>query len=335
MNSLQTIQQAVNRLRLAVRDYQRLAFQAEEAHVDLDLCELVEQIIHNTTLKGIEVNRRFGDQPLRIHAAQRGITYVFEELLINAWKQAQSESGIYAGVLTIGMRVLIELRREHDRAVCMFCDSGPGIPASVIPTLFQKPTVGRKGGTGLGLYIIGQILKENKASIDIITSDKPGGFDGACFKITFPLCTSQESAQSDPGERPAPSVLVVEDNPVARRHLFKILTENGFSCESASNENEAVSRVSKTLRTIIADINLSEAGGRLNGGILLAEDLAGMGRRIPIILISADPWYYLPPKNSLEFGEMQKRLSIVSVIDRNSNTFYEELVRTLMHSTRV
>jgi len=335
VNSLQTIQQAVNRLRLAVRDYQRLAFQAEEAHVDLDLCELVDQIIHNTTLKGIEVNRRFGDQPLRIHAAQRGITYVFEELLINAWKQAQSESGIYGGVLTIGMRVLIELRREHDRAVCMFCDSGPGIPASVIPTLFQKPTVGRKGGTGLGLYIIGQILKENKASIDIITSDKPEGFDGACFKITFPLCTSQESAQSDTGERPAPSVLVVEDNPVARRHLFKILTENGFSCESASNENEAESRVSKTLRTIIADINLSEAGGRLNGGILLAEDLAGMGRRIPIILISNDPWYYLPPKNSLEFGEMQKRLSIVSVIDRNSNTFYEELVRTLIHSTRV
>jgi len=333
VNSLTTIQQAVNRLRLAVRDYQRLAFQAE-APVDLDLCELVEQIVQNTTLKGIEVHKRFVDQPLWIHAAHGGITYMFEELLINTWKQGQSDAGNYAGVQTSGMRVLIELRREHDWAVCTFSDSGPGLPASVIPTLFQKPTIGRKGGTGLGLYIIGQILKGNKASIDIITGEKPEGFNGACFKVTFPLCTKPESAQSDTQERPAPSVLVVEDNPVLRRHLFKVLTENGFSCESASNENEAVSRVSDTLRIIIADINLSEAGGRLNGGILLAEDLARMDRKIPIILISADPWYYLPPKTSREFGEMQKRLSIVSVIDRNSNTFYEELVRTLMQSTR-
>jgi hypothetical protein len=79
---------------------------------------------------------------------------------------------------------------------------------------------------------------------------------------------------------------------------------------------DADGRVSKTLRTIIADINLAE-----------------MERRIPIILISNDPWYYLPPKNSLEFGEMQKRLSIVSVIDRNNKMSYEELLKSLVQST--
>ena len=95
---------------------------------------------------------------------------MFEELLINAWKQSQSDMGIYAGPQTMGMRVLIDLRRERDQTVCIFGESGPGLPASVIPTLFQKPTTsGRKGGTGLGLYIIGQILKENRGNIEILT----------------------------------------------------------------------------------------------------------------------------------------------------------------------
>lgn len=332
-NSLKTIQQAVNRLRLAVRDYQRLAFQVEE-QVDLDLCELVEHIVHNTTLKGIKVKTASDDRPLWIHAARGGLTYVFEELLINAWKQGQSGRGLYADVETTGIQVSIELRRERDSAVCVFSDSGDGIPATLVPNLLKKPTVGRKGGTGLGLYIIGQILKENQANIEILTSQKPQGFDGASFKITLPLSISQVAARSA-GDRGTPSVLVVEDNPVLRINLCKVLTENGFVCESANNENEAVSRLPNTLRTIVADIDLSEAGGRRNGGILLAEELARLERKIPIVLISADPWAYLPTKDSPRFREMQDTLRVVSVIDRNSETFYKELVETLMQSTRV
>ena len=333
-NSLKVIDQAVNRLRLAVRDYQRLAFVVEEP-VDFDLCDLVEQTIRNTTsgLKGITVSSRYVDQPLWIRAARGGITYVFDELLINAWRQTQSDDGLEAGGEPPEMRVSIELRREQDRAVCIVSDNGSGVPAALTPTLFVKPNSGRKGGTGLGLYICAQILKGNKAEIELLTVGKPPGFDGACFKLTLPLRSSQHSDQYTTGVKPAPNVLVVEDNPVRRRHLEKVLTQNGFTCELVRNENDAVNRLSNSLRTIVADINLNEAGGSRTGGILLARKLAEMNRKIPIILISADPWNYLPPMNSPVFRAMQKDLCIFSVIDRNSDAFYNELVKTLQKTT--
>ncbi|MEI7867220.1 MAG: TIR domain-containing protein [Candidatus Methylumidiphilus sp.] len=124
-----------------------------------------------------------------------------------------------------------------------------------------------------------------------------------------------------------PNILVVEDNPIFRKHLSKVLTENKFICELVKNENEAVDRLSSTLLTIVADINLSESGGSLTGGILLAEKLED--RKIPIILISHDPWYYLPDKNSQMFKKMQEKLNIALVLDRNSDKFYEELIKTL------
>ncbi|KFB74005.1 MAG: Sensor protein TorS [Candidatus Accumulibacter phosphatis] len=335
-NSLKVIQQAVNRLRLAVKDYQRLAFMDEEL-VDFDLCVLVEKTIRNTAsgLKGIKVSSHYLAQPLWIRAARGGIAYVFEELIINAWKETQSDDEPEAGEQKLEVHVLIELQREQDSAVCIVSDDGPGVPAALTTTIFLEPKPGRKGGTGLGLYISGQILKANRAEIELLSEGKPPGFAGACFKIILPLCASQDGAQSATGVRPTPSVLVVEDNPTRRRHLAKVLKEHGFTCELVPNENQAVNRLSATLRAIVADINLSEAGGDRTGGILLAEKLEQLHWKIPIILISADPWFYLPPIDSRKFSEMQDRLGIVSVLDRNSSTFYDELVTSLEKAMNV
>jgi signal transduction histidine kinase len=322
-NSLKVIRQSVSRLRLAVRDYQRLAFDVEEP-VKFDLCDLVEQTIRNTTngLKGIKVSPLYREQPLWVYAARGGITYVFEELLINAWKGVPSDDKLKNSEMRSEMQVRIELSRQQDSAVCIVSDNGTGIPGEVIYYLFKKPTSGRKGGTGLGLYIVKQILDQNHAKIELLFTNKPSGFNGACFKITIPL-----SPNSIIGVRRPPEILIVEDTPNLRINLSKKLTDSGFICELVQNENEAMDKLSSTLRIIVADINLSEAGGSLTGGIRLAEKLEG--RKIPIILISHDPWYYLPDKDSQEFKNLQEDLNIVSVLDRNSDTFYDELIKTL------
>lgn len=331
-NSVTTIQQAVERLRLAVRDYQRLAFQVEE-QVDLDICDLVSEVVRHTILKNVVVQEVYAHRPLWIHAARGGLTYAIEEFLINSWKQVQADVYGDGEDGPSEMRVLIEIRREYDRVVLTACDDGSGIPTHILPDLFTRPTIGRKGGTGLGLYIIGQILKENRGDITIVTNNKPQGFGGACFRLSFPLCRSAQSALGPSGHHEF-AVLLVEDNPVLRRHLSKLLNEHGFICELANNEQEAQERVSGKIGTIVADINLSEARGSLKGGLLLAERLAALDRKIPIILISYDPWYFLPPKSSPAFRELQERLSIVAVIDRNSKEFREELVRTLRDTIR-
>jgi hypothetical protein len=92
--------------------------------------------------------------------------------------------------------------------------------------------------------------------------------------------------------------------------------------------------VSSSLRAIIADINLSEAGGNRLGGIDLAKQLAESKWRIPIILISHDPWGYLP-KNSPELGKIREEYCIHSILDRNDPSFYEELIKSLRKATGV
>ena len=200
-NSLQVIQEAVSRLRLTAKDYQRLSAGAEDPE-EFDLCQLIDMTIQNTTgnFKGINVLPRYGDRPIWIRAARGEITYVIEELLINAWKQGESDDIDGDGSARSEMRVCIELRHEQGSVICTVSDNGPGIPPMLIPTLFVKPRSGRRGGTGLGLYICGQILRQNGGIINLLTKGKPAGYDGACFEITLPL--SRRSEPNAPESEP-------------------------------------------------------------------------------------------------------------------------------------
>lgn len=340
-NSLNVIEQAVSRLRIAVRDYQRLACDKEKPE-DFDLCALVEATIQNTAsqLRGIEVlPPQRGDGPLLVHAARGGITYVLEELLINAWK-----AGYPDGADAVGekrekhtVRVWIEIQSRQGHAICFVSDSGPGIPSSVMEDLFHRPTTGRRGGTGLGLYLCAQIVEASGGKIELLTAGQPKVPPGACFRLTLPLSTSQPSAQSTAGPRSASTALVVEDNPTNRRHLVKLLTDNGFTCDQARNEHEAVRRLSATLRVIVADVNLEEAGGTRTGGFALAEELRDMARTTPIVLISYDPrgLLSLPPEDSPRFKQFLDDHGIFAILDRNHKAHYSELLNTLQEATNL
>jgi len=67
-------------------------------------------------------------------------------------------------------------------------DSGPGIPAEILPQLFHSfvTTKPRGKGTGLGLRICRRILEEMGGSIT--AGNRPEG--GACFEILLPATDS-------------------------------------------------------------------------------------------------------------------------------------------------
>lgn len=333
-NSLNVIEQAVSRLRFAVKDYQRLAYEKEKTE-DFDLCELVATTIEKTTtqLRGIKVlPPQQGERPLVVHAARGGITYVLEELLINAWKEGHPDGDPDVPSETRDkhrVRVWIELRREKDQAVCILSDNGLGIrPPARMEDLFKKPMSGKRGGTGLGLYLCAQILEASGGKIELLTEGQPKGFPGACFRMNIPLSAPPHSGLGTVSVKPAPNILVVEDNPTLRRQLVKLLTDNGFTCDLVQNENEAVGRLSATLRVIVADLNLEEAGGNRFGGLHLANKVRDMGRRTPVVLVSHHPGYLTPrDENSLDFKQFLDDNGIFAFLNRNRETFFLELVK--------
>jgi signal transduction histidine kinase len=66
-------------------------------------------------------------------------------------------------------------------------DTGSGIPADVLPTIFE-PFVTTKGetGTGLGLWVTSEILKKNGWRINV-RSSRAAGRSGTVFAITMPM----------------------------------------------------------------------------------------------------------------------------------------------------
>ncbi len=77
---------------------------------------------------------------------------------------------------------------EHgDRSVRVtIADEGPGIPPDVLPNIFE-PFVTTKGetGTGLGLWVISEIIKKNGWTIRVRTRREPGR-SGTVFSIVIP-----------------------------------------------------------------------------------------------------------------------------------------------------
>jgi signal transduction histidine kinase len=64
-------------------------------------------------------------------------------------------------------------------------DTGGGIPAHVLPTLFEPfATHGKKGGTGLGLAMTKAAIDAHRGEIAVST-----GADGTRFTVTLPLAT--------------------------------------------------------------------------------------------------------------------------------------------------
>jgi len=97
---------------------------------------------------------------------------VIENLLRNTAEHAGPESDVAISVWMKQNFFEIEYR-----------DSGPGIPESIRPLVFQKGVTTRENGRGLGLYLSERIVESYGGSIELVV-DGETGHD--MFRITIP-----------------------------------------------------------------------------------------------------------------------------------------------------
>jgi two-component system, OmpR family, sensor kinase len=72
-------------------------------------------------------------------------------------------------------------------------DDGPGIPAQVLPRMFEKFYRGPGGGSGLGLAIASQIVRGHNGEIS--AQNDPGS--GAHFMVTLPALSDDDAPEDD------------------------------------------------------------------------------------------------------------------------------------------
>jgi signal transduction histidine kinase len=176
--------------------------------------------------------------PTWVEADETRMEQVVGNLLGNALKYTPA-----------GGRVSLRLRPEDGSAVLVIADSGMGIPARLLPTVFDLFVQGDRtldraqGGLGLGLTLAKALVTLHGGTIEA-ASDGPGR--GATFTMRLALVASPQRSEETPVvvrvavEAIRRRVLVVEDNEDAREMLRSALTLAGHEVHEAGDGATAV-----------------------------------------------------------------------------------------------
>jgi PAS domain S-box-containing protein len=147
-------------------------------------------------------------------------------------------------------------------------DTGTGMTEEVRQRVFEpffttKPT---GQGMGLGLATIYGIVKQNGGHVWVYS--EPGR--GTTFKIYFPRAhgAPEQLAPIREAQRPAGGserILVVEDEPVVRRVIVRVLRAHGYEVLEAGNGLEALRKLETLggeVELLLTDVVMPQMGGR-------------------------------------------------------------------------
>lgn len=143
-----------------------------------------------------------------------------------------------------GGDIAVQLQRQGMEAVIRVEDNGAGIPADVLPFVFDlfvqsARTLDRaQGGLGIGLSVVRRLVEMHGGSVG---ASSPGAGGGAVFEVRLPLTAATAPVEAVVATaQPAPRrVLLIDDNEDAAESLAWMLRADGhdvrlgFSAEDA------------------------------------------------------------------------------------------------------
>jgi signal transduction histidine kinase/HAMP domain-containing protein len=223
----------------------------ERRHVMLE--ELIDKVLSLTAadlrIESVKVDRDMEPGLPPVWADGNQLQQVLVNLVTNA-KQAMAELPEGQRRLTVTTRAL-----GTDRVRISLEDTGPGIPADVLPKIFD-PFVTTKGsaGTGLGLSISYGIIREHGGHI---TADSRPGH-GATFTIDLPV-GGGGSAPDETGPSvnlDGKRILIVEHDQAVQKILLEHLEPTGCTALTVARADEARQHLRDGIDLVVADFNL-------------------------------------------------------------------------------
>jgi two-component system cell cycle sensor histidine kinase/response regulator CckA len=198
-------------------------------------------------------------------------------------------------------------------------DTGSGIPAHVLPHIFEPflttKEVGK--GSGLGLAQVYGIVKQHDGEIVVESRE----LEGTKFTIYLPAPVTRQAtvfalAAPPRDAQPRPTLLYVEDDVVLSTAIRDVLDSQGFRVLSAASGEDALAHYGDQLASIalvVADLSL-----RGMSGLDLHHALRQRHPTIRTLIVSGYP---TPPDRS-EWqaagivGWMQKPVNLVELVSQ-------------------
>ena len=239
-----------------------------------DLRAIVEAAI-NTSRPSIEQRGHtlllaIANEPVHVVADQVRLIQVITNLVNNAARYTER-----GGTITVGCGI------ERERGYVRVTDTGIGIPADLLPKIFDMFVQERvrsdgSGGLGLGLTLAQQLVEMHRGTIRAASA---GRNTGSTFEIMLPLEGTADvivaRTRSDaikPLDLPKTSTLrtvVIDDNADARELLAELLKSHGHDVMTAADGHEGLAMI----RDHRPDVALVDLGLPGIDGLALAHEL--------------------------------------------------------------
>ena len=172
-----TIFQQVKRVERIVSNLLKFARREQMEHGAVRLNELLHEIVgqigHQVSLKGIEVVEQYSERVAMVEGDGDQLRQVFTNLVLNA-VQAMPDGG----VLTLRSQPV----QSGDHYEVKVADTGVGIALENLRQVFNPFYTTKASGTGLGLSVSYGIVREHGGSIDV--ESVPG--IGSTFSVLLP-----------------------------------------------------------------------------------------------------------------------------------------------------
>lgn len=209
-------------------------------------------------------------------ARRSTLQQVLLNLLVNARDAVEPHGRVLLGARLISANEL-EVRVDDD---------GPGIPQGDLERMLEPYETGEHSdGVGLGLVVSRRLAEE--AGGRLLLEESPLG--GLAARVVFPVSVARDPNEIDEaGAEVAPeeqlgTVVVVEDNPVIRDVLERVIVDMGAEVVARSNAvglEETLAELGR-VDLLIFDIDLPE-----RTGVDCLRDLRAAGDSTPCLLIT-------------------------------------------------
>ncbi|WP_207431181.1 hybrid sensor histidine kinase/response regulator [Sabulibacter ruber] len=264
--------------------------------IPFDIRQLVKQILDILEIRAKERKNSLkllfdAEIPEFVEGDPFRLSQILNNLLGNAIKFTESGS----------VRLNIEvLAQEGDELQLEFTvkDTGIGIPAEKLDTIFEKFTQGssdttRKfGGTGLGLSIAKELVEAQGGTISV--QSELGKGSTFCFVLPFKKIAGKPEQSNTASSLPDQNtqvlqnarILLVEDNSINQMLVNKVLRDHEVEVSMANNGREALEILNQQdFDLILMDMQMPEMDG-YEAMQFIRQDMPHL-RDIPIIALTA------------------------------------------------
>ena len=149
--------------------------------VNKSVSDLVDSMVTSAENAGLSIERALTAEPVYVEGDLFALNRIYRNLITNAI-QATPPRG----------RILIRTFNQDGQAVIQVADTGCGIPADRLDTIFDDFVTTKRRGLGLGLAITKKVVEQLGGTISV--ASQVGA--GSTFSVRFPLTSARPSQQA-------------------------------------------------------------------------------------------------------------------------------------------